>query len=841
MKLKKHEPLNLSLASVDAPADNDLDLPTLEAASQPAPVELAPAPPLSPPVATAPTTSAEPQIPAVRPQAPKPDAKVPAGAKRPAQMIYGVAAVGSLAWAVMAVFAIGYQWPIGTVEFAPFQIAVFAVVAAAPIGFIWVLAYGLRQGARLAVEVGRTKTLAEKMLQPAAVAAAESGSVIKDVRREIEAATAAAAEARSELLLLREALAEETGRLTEAAAESARTARSLHETLGQERVEMGALSTRLDEQTVTVVDAVTRQAKMVAEASDLAQTQIGEAEAGLAARAADLAAAAGDASDAARIASEDLARQTARLEAVGVAVGDQGRAVEDALSQQRAGLVTVAHGLRADHEEFSVRLESQRAQVAEMLVAARGAVAELNDTTVDSAMSIRDLSESTQQHFMDLADTAKAERDQIAVAALQSVGAVAEAARYEREQMEVGVRDGVAAMAEAAEDAHKLASAQSETARLKIEQLSEAAFEAGQKSEAAFQARLADAQGLIARSAELVDEAAASSAARLEQAVASTRSTFTELEQVIAEFEARANQLPAEARSRAEDVKAAINQGFADLIDSARRAAEETQAIDAAFQDRVKRNYEMLSEAVRLMGVVGSPASAAAHRAPLSRPPEPERFAPPRRESAELPTLADIPSKHSAAPANAANATTGTRAGVEPDRSASSMRLRLKLAPTAADEEISQVFGAAATQSAPSDSEGWSWQDLLGSMDDAPVEDDQLADRIIGEVEALGADLAALLPTQRIEEIAAVLEAGDVAGARLVVRGLAPAAVRRLSRRVLAERPLRGHADRYIRRYEAALNEALERGPGGETFASLLATDGGRAFLLFDAAVGEAP
>ena len=68
---------------------------------------------------------------------------------------------------------------------------------------------------------------------------------------------------------------------------------------------------------------------MVAEASDLAETQLREAEAALAARAADLAAAAGEASDAARVASEDLAHQITRLETASQGVGDQARLVED--------------------------------------------------------------------------------------------------------------------------------------------------------------------------------------------------------------------------------------------------------------------------------------------------------------------------------------------------------------------------------------------------------------------------------------------------------------------------------------------------------------------------------
>jgi hypothetical protein len=818
MKFKKHEPLNLSLTSLDAPTDNDLDLPSPASPPQPAPIELASSTPLSPPPATTATASDEARTPVLMNPAPEPKAAAPAKAKSSGRAIYTVAGVGSVLWAALAIFAIGFQWPVGTVEFAPFQIAIYVVLALAPIGLIWVLAFGVRQGERLATEVGRTRTLADEMLQPAVVAASESGSVVEDVRRQIEAATSAAAEARNELLHLREILAEETGRLTQAAAESARTAHSLHETLGGERAEMSALSIKLDSQAASVVDAVSRQARMVAEASDLAQTQIGEAEAGLAARAADLAAAAGEASDAARIASEDLARQTVRLETVSVAVGDQGRAVEDALSQQRAGLVTVAHGLRADHEEFSVRLESQQAQVAEMLVKAREAIGELNGVTLESAASMRDLSASTQQHFMDLADTAKAERDQIAAAALQSLGAVSEAARYEREQMESGVRDGVAAMAEAAEDAHKLAAAQSETARLKIEQLSEAAFEAGQKADAAYQARLADAQALISHSAGLVDEAAAAAAMRLERTMAGTSATFAELEQVIAAFEERTARLPDEAKARAEELKVAIAQGFDDLLDSARKAAEETQAIDAAFQGRVKRNYEMLSEAVRLMGVVGSPAASAASAAYRSPAPRPLAAEPPaRREAEPAPAPRPVPA---------------------PEPTASGLRLRLKLAPTAADQEISQVFDTTA-EAAGGAGEGWSWQDLLTSMDDEPLADDQLADRIIGEVEAVGADPAALLPPQRIEEIATILRSGDVPAARQMVKRLAPAAVRRLSRRILAERPLRSHADRYIQRYETVLNDALKRGPGGEGFAALLATDEGRAFLLFDAAIGD--
>ena len=51
----------------------------------------------------------------------------------------------------------------------------------------------------------------------------------------------------------------------------------------------------------------------------------------------------------------------------------------------------------------------------------------------------------------------------------------------------------------------------------------------------------------------------------------------------------------------------------------------------------------------------------------------------------------------------------------------------------------------------------------------------------------MGIDPAALLPKGRIEEIAAAVQTGDAAGAREVVRTLAPAAIRRIARRLISD------------------------------------------------------
>ncbi|RYF90790.1 MAG: polar localization protein TipN, partial [Caulobacteraceae bacterium] len=114
-----------------------------------------------------------------------------------------------------------------------------------------------------------------------------------------------------------------------------------------------------------------------------------------------------------------------------------------------------------------------------------------------------------------------------------------------------------------------------------------------------------------------------------------------------------------------------------------------------------------------------------------------------------------------------------------------------------------------------------------------------LAERLLGEIEAMGIDPTALLPRGRIDELAAAVQTRDYGGAREVVRRLAPAAIRRLVRRLFSDAALRGQAERYLRRFTGMLDEAAERDRGGMLVSSLLSSDAGRAWLLLDAAHGD--
>ena len=705
---------------------------------------------------------------------------------------------------------------------SPSSFGLLALLALAPVGFIWAGAYAIVQARALAGEARRSRRMTEELVGPTALAAAQAGAVVEAMRGQIATAAEVAGQTRDHLAALREALSEQTRLLAEATVVASRSAVSLVETLSRERGELNTLALTLDARSAAVTDALNRQGKMVTQAADLAETQLREAEASLAARAADLAAAAGEAVDASRVAAEDLGRQVARLETAGVGVGDQMRALEDGLTQQRAALVTVAHALRAEQEDFATLAESRTAQLAEFIAGANTDVAALNEATSVGAKSLSDLIAEARARFRELAEAATAERDAFALSAEDTLKGLSEAGGRERAHLEAAMRSTIEALSAAAAEARDAADVHAEAARARVDLLNEAAFAAGQKADQVFDARLSEAKGLIEQSAQLVEDAGEKAAGKLEAQIVAARGALDGLNAMIDQVTARTARLPEETLAQAKEIQDAVDQGLGQLMASAHRAAEETQAIDAAFQERVKRNYEMLSEAVQLMGVVASGGQGASV---LQRPSPADRMR--TRIAAANPPPAATESASAEQPASAE----------EPRTS------RLKLTPTATDDEFKAVFdsaGAPPAAAAPAEDAGWTWKELLTSIDGAEAvgDDSSLADALFADIEGMGIDPAALLPKSRIEEIAAAVQTGDSAGAREVVRALAPAAIRRIARRLMSDATFRGRSQTLVGRYAEIIVEATRHDRQGFQAAALLGTHAGRAYLLLDAAAG---
>ncbi|MET4684398.1 tipN [Brevundimonas faecalis] len=734
----------------------------------------------------------------------------------PAGNAYLIAGLASALWIGGVASWFAYEFGSGAVELEPLRLAVYALIALAPAGLAVMLAHAVRQGAGLALETRRARDMAEALVGPTALASREAGQVLTALRGDIDQAALAAERARNDMSLLREALADETKRLNEAAETAGRTARRLTEQLGREREQLGTLGVQLDAQATGVVDAVERQSRMVVDASDLAQTQLREAEAALAARAADLAAAANEAQDAARAAADDLSRQTLRLETAGTGVAEQIQAVEEGLSQQRAALVTAAFTLRTDQEDFSAQIESQRAQFTEQLSQTRSAAGELNQTGDELATAIKAQVEAVLDQFRALVDMSQREADGFDSATKLALDRFEALAAESRDLLVEETRRSLTALQATAEEQRAAATLAIEQAQIRADRLGESLFDAAQKADEAAESRIDGARKIVNQTADMVDLTGEKIIERVEGAMARMTGALTQIEAAVAEMDARADRLPQEAAARVEAVRASVENGLAALDAASRKAADDTAALDAGFQERVRRNYEMLSEAVRLVGVVSGETSGQRRREPLLG-----------GRAAEAPRYTPRPAAQPAAPV-APPAAEEHDAGLR----------RVRLEPVA----------EAPAPLPPSNDTDLSWNELVERHDRAvdeaplepgvPVDAEALADRVTAAIRRMGVDPNALLPRPRVEEAARALAQQEPDRARQIVRRVAPAAVRSVSRRILTDAELRDDADAYVRAFARQMQEHARHGDLQQVMARL-ATDEGRAFMLLDAAVGD--
>ncbi|HWQ85632.1 tipN [Brevundimonas sp.] len=719
---------------------------------------------------------------------------------------YLVAGVASALWIGGVAAWFMYEFGSGAVGLEPLRLAVYALIALAPAGMAIMLAHAVRQGAGLAAETRRARELSEALVAPTALAAQQTGEVLQSLRNDIDQASLAAERARNDMALLREALSQETTRLNEAAEVAGRTARRLAEQLGGERTQMAALGTQLDAQASSVIDAVERQSRMVVDASDLAQTQLREAEAALAARAADLAAAAGEAQDAARVAADDLARQTLRLENAGSGVAEQIQSVEEGLGQQRAALVTAAYALRTDQEDFSAQVESQRAQLTEQLSASRTAAGELGETSARTAETIKDLVEAATDQFRALVEMSQREADGFDAATKLALDRFEALAAEARDALVEETRLALSALQATAEESRAAAADAAEQARMRADRLGETLFEAAQKADQAADARVDSARKIVVETGGLVDEAGERALERLESTLERMNAALVQIDETIGDLDERAARLPEEAQKRVDAVRTSVEEGLTALSAASQKAAADTEALDSGFQERVRRNYDMLTEAVRLMGVVSGDTPAIRRR-------EPAPVSPP----AESDTARDRPAR------------------TEEPRGFG-LRGRLKLEPM-----------PGSTPPATEDRLGWS--DLVDDgPGEAPLDLDTpvmpvadiagLEERVTAAIRRMGVDPNALLPRSRIEEAAQAVAERDPDRARQIVRRVAPAAVRSVSRRVLTDPDLRTDAEAYVRAVARDLTTRAGAGDGAGIQARLT-SDGGRAYMLLDAAIGD--
>ena len=109
---------------------------------------------------------------------------------------YMLATLAAALWAGGIASFVAYEYGSGMVDLDPVRIAVYALIAIAPVGLIYLLAHVARLGSGLAAESRRARELAEAMVAPTAYAAHEAGGILSVLRNDIETANQTAERAR---------------------------------------------------------------------------------------------------------------------------------------------------------------------------------------------------------------------------------------------------------------------------------------------------------------------------------------------------------------------------------------------------------------------------------------------------------------------------------------------------------------------------------------------------------------------------------------------------------------------------------------------------------------------
>jgi hypothetical protein len=252
------------------------------------------------------------------------------------------------------------------------------------------------------------------------------------------------------------------------------------------------------------------------------------------------------------------------------------------------------------------------------------------------------------------------------------------------------------------------------------------------------------------------------------------------------------------------------------MAEAAKKVAEETLAIDARFQERVRKNYQALGEAVRQLEQVASVTKATLAAQVAAK---------------------DAVTQTSTAPRPALQRPSPPRPPVQPPGPTEAERPRLRLTPTESDTQVSSVFDRARPIAAKEDPV--SWKDLLTAIDDKPVDDEQLADQMVQEIRLLQIDTPNMLPRPQIDEIAALINKNDLRDARNRVKQAAGSIVQQLARRLASNPALSAKVRRFVSRQSAVLASAAARDRDGFLTATLLANEQGRVFLLMEAALSE--
>ncbi|GIU67368.1 polar localization protein tipN [Candidatus Phycosocius spiralis] len=477
----------------------------------------------------------------------------------------------------------------------------------------------------------------------------------------------------------------------------------------------------------------------------------------------------------------------------------------DSAAMRGEAALTRAHDLmflaRMRADEAITSLETAVQSLNQAATGASQSAREASATIVGQAKETRDLSLATLD---DVRTTAEAN----ARAVVEALRAEAAAARLAGEETLKSLKASGEVMRETAEEARERASQQVIENQQRLEQARQTAFDVGHAADEFLESRVKEAQALIEQSSGLLDQTGVRIQERFSALAAACADQARSVEDVLDAMDRRLDQLPLEAEARAHAIETALNETLARLNAAGRKAADETAALDEAFQVRLRDSYAALAEVVHRLGGLSSvmapiglggaqsASTLTAMQTAPSVPPQPEVSPPNPMGSSSLgssPTDTHISTPNTYRPPDGLNAGTPSLRG----RLAISSPIPLEEDPFA---ELQTDRNAAANSGRKGN---WSWKQVLSTLDskDGSTETSMVS----ALVSDLGLDLS--LNETALEELNG-LASRSRDQARRAVRNIIPTKVLAMRHRLSSDTDLRGAIVRFVE----ARREAASRG-----------------------------
>jgi hypothetical protein len=458
----------------------------------------------------------------------------------------------------------------------------------------------------------------------------------------------------------------------------------------------------------------------------------------------------------------------------------------DVAAMRGEAALTRAHDLmflaRMRADEAVTSLDNAVQSLNQAATGASESTREASSTILGQAKETRDLSLATL-------DDVRATAESNARAVVEALRAEAAAARLAGEETMASLQASGDAIRKAAEEARERANQQVAENQQRLDLARKAALEVGEEADEFLAVRMKDAQALIDQSAGILDQTGGRIQERFSALAAACSDQARSVEDVLDALDKRLDTLPLEAEARAQAIETALNETLTRLNAAGRKAADETAALDEAFQMRLRDSYAALAEVVQrlgglssVMGPIGLGGTASAPVAaplPVPPPPAPRAMTPPTQTPTDTPI----------SPPNTYRSASSLNAGSAPMRG----RLAISSPIPLEDDPFAELQTDRSGVPTSGGSGSWSWKQVLSTLDSKGGSAE--AQMVAALVNDLGLEISLNeMALDRLNSLAS--RSRDQA--RRAVRDMIPTSVIAMRQRLASDTDLRSAVARFI-------------------------------------------